>query len=115
MLTVEVEDPAGYGRVLREEDGGLRGVVEHKDASSEDRVIREINAGVYVFDAEHLVRLLPRIGNDNASGEYYLPDVFRIALQDGLRCEAYRGEDPVEVRGVNDPQQLAGLEEELAR
>lgn len=115
MLTVELEDPTGYGRVLRDGEGGLRGVVEQKDASVDEREIREINAGIYVFDAEDLVRLLPRIGNDNASGEYYLPDVLWLALQEGLRCEAFLGENPVEVRGVNDPDQLAGLEEELAR
>ncbi len=115
MLTVEVDDPTGYGRVVRGDEGELRGVVEHKDASAEEREIREINAGIYVFDVEHLVRLLPKVGNDNVSGEYYLPDVLWLALNEGLRCEAYRGEDPVEVRGVNDPGQLAGLEEELAR
>lgn len=114
MLTVELDDPTGYGRVLRGPDGALAGVVEQKDADEEQRRIREINAGVYVFDIATLLRLLPQVSNDNAAGEYYLPDVFTIALRDGERCDAYRGDDPVEVRGVNTPEQLAELEEEIA-
>lgn len=113
LLTVTAPDPTGYGRVIRGGDGTVARIVEHKDATEEERKVDEINAGVYVFDADALFAALPRVGNANAQGEYYLPDVLSIFLADGLTVEAYRSEDFNEIRGVNTVEQLAEVEKEF--
>ncbi|GGC16431.1 bifunctional UDP-N-acetylglucosamine diphosphorylase/glucosamine-1-phosphate N-acetyltransferase GlmU [Cellulomonas carbonis] len=116
VLTTEVEDPTGYGRVLREEGtGAVLGVVEHKDADDAQRAIREINSSVYVFDAAVLRSALGRLGRDNAQGEVYLTDVLAIARADGGAVRAVRVDDPVLVEGANDRAQLAVLRAELNR
>ncbi len=107
VLTAAVPDPTGYGRILRGPDGEVLGNVEHRDASPEQREITEINGGIYAFDAATLVRALGRVGEQNAQGERYLPDVLEIARTAGQRIGAVRVDDPHEVLGVNDRVQLA--------
>lgn len=111
VLTVELDDPSGYGRVIRNEKGRLVRIVEQKDADQRERSVREINAGLYLFDRRTLADLLPRVESDNAQGEYYLPDVIEMALAEGGRVEAYQSAESREVRGVNTPEQLLEIEE----
>jgi len=109
VLGFEAADPAGYGRLLRDETGALRAIREEKDASDSERQIRLCNSGVMAFRAGLILPLLERIGNDNAKGEYYLTDAVELARRDGLRLGvAICGED--EVAGVNDRVQLARAE-----
>ncbi|SHG56567.1 bifunctional UDP-N-acetylglucosamine diphosphorylase/glucosamine-1-phosphate N-acetyltransferase GlmU [Streptoalloteichus hindustanus] len=115
VLTTVVADPTGYGRILREADGAVAGIVEHKDASAEQRAITEINSGVYAFDAEVLRDGLGRISTDNVQGELYLTDVLGVARGDGRRVGALVCDDPWLVEGVNDRVQLARLGGELNR
>lgn len=116
VLTTEVPDPTGYGRVLREPGtGDVLGVVEEKDATDEQRLVAEINTSVYVFDAAVLRAGLARLGRDNAQGEVYLTDVLAIARGDGGHVRALRTDDPLSVEGVNDRVQLAALRAELNR
>jgi bifunctional UDP-N-acetylglucosamine pyrophosphorylase/glucosamine-1-phosphate N-acetyltransferase len=115
VLTAHVSDPTGYGRVLRDDDGGVLGIVEHKDATPEQRAVTEINSGIYAFDAKVLVDALGRIGTDNAQGEMYLTDVLSVARGDGLTVRAHGTDDVWQVEGVNDRVQLATLGRELNR
>ncbi|WP_249051904.1 bifunctional UDP-N-acetylglucosamine diphosphorylase/glucosamine-1-phosphate N-acetyltransferase GlmU [Cellulomonas fimi] len=116
VLTTEVTDPTGYGRVVRETGtGDVVGIVEEKDADDEQRAITEINSSVYVFDAAALRGALGRLGQDNAQGEVYLTDVLGILRGDGLPVRAVRTDDPLLVEGVNDRVQLATLRAELNR
>ncbi|WP_112242349.1 bifunctional UDP-N-acetylglucosamine diphosphorylase/glucosamine-1-phosphate N-acetyltransferase GlmU [Kribbella monticola] len=115
VLTARVPDPTGYGRIIPAEDGSVAGIVEHKDATAEQRQIDEINAGIYVFDAATLRDGLSRISTDNAQGELYLTDVLAIAKSDGKRVGAFVTEDAMQTEGVNDRVQLATLRAELNR
>ena len=115
VLTARVADPTGYGRIIPGEDGTVAGIVEHKDATPEQRQIDEINAGIYVFDAATLRDGLSRITADNAQGELYLTDVLAIAKKDGKRVGAYVTDDEMQTEGVNDRVQLAVLRAELNR
>jgi bifunctional UDP-N-acetylglucosamine pyrophosphorylase / glucosamine-1-phosphate N-acetyltransferase len=118
VLTAEVTDPTGYGRVVREDKddaGQVAAIVEHRDATAAQREIREINSGIYAFDAAVLVDALGRIRADNAQGELYLTDVVGIARGDGLRVGAVRTEDAWQTEGVNDRVQLSRLGAELNR
>lgn len=110
LLTAEFDDPTGYGRVLRNDAGELRAVVEHKDADPAQRAIREVNTGVLAYPAQLLADYLPRVGNENAQGEYYLPDVLSMAVREGHRVVAMRTENPMETLGINDRRQLAEAE-----
>ncbi len=110
LLTVELADPAGYGRILRGPDGDVLGVVEHKDASPEQRALREVNTGVIAAPAAILSRYLPLVGNANSQGEYYLPDILALAVEDGLPVAAQGAGSEIEVQGVNDRVQLAAVE-----
>ncbi|HYU84444.1 MAG TPA: bifunctional UDP-N-acetylglucosamine diphosphorylase/glucosamine-1-phosphate N-acetyltransferase GlmU, partial [Kribbellaceae bacterium] len=115
VLTARVPDPTGYGRMIRGADGTVDAIVEHKDATDEQRVIDEINAGIYVFDAGVLRDGLERITTDNAQGELYLTDVLAIARKDGKRVGAHVTPDEMQTEGVNDRVQLAALRAELNR
>ncbi|MBO3096466.1 bifunctional UDP-N-acetylglucosamine diphosphorylase/glucosamine-1-phosphate N-acetyltransferase GlmU [Cellulomonas dongxiuzhuiae] len=116
VLTTEVPEPTGYGRILREPGtGDVLGIVEEKDASQEQRAITEINTSVYVFDGAVLRSALARLGRDNAQGEVYLTDVLAIARGDGGHVRALRTDDRLSVEGVNDRVQLAVLRAELNR
>ncbi|WP_246232339.1 bifunctional UDP-N-acetylglucosamine diphosphorylase/glucosamine-1-phosphate N-acetyltransferase GlmU [Nakamurella aerolata] len=109
VLTATVGDPTGYGRITRDADGGLAGIVEHKDATDAQRGITEINSGVYAFDGAVLAELLPRIGSANAQGEVYLTDAVALAKADGRNVGTSHADDPIETEGVNDRVQLAQL------
>lgn len=116
VLTTEVEDPTGYGRILREPGtGDVLGIVEQRDATAEQRAIREINSATYVFDAAALRSALARLTRDNAQGELYLTDVLALARADGGAVRALQVDDPALVEGVNDRAQLARLGAELNR
>ena len=110
VLTVKAPDPTGYGRVLRDANGAVSGIVEHKDATEEERQVDEINAGVYVFNSKALFQALPRIGNENVQGEYYLPDVLSVFLQDKLTVAAHCSDSFNEIQGINTVDQLAQVE-----
>ena len=110
LLTLDMPDPSGYGRVVRDVHGCVRGIVEHKDASAEQRTITEIYSGIMAVPALQLKRWLARLDNQNAQGEYYLTDVVRFAVEDGVEVVAYKIDDAVQVAGVNSPVQLAELE-----
>ena len=115
LLSTEVVDPTGYGRVLRGADGAVAAIVEEKDADDEQRAIREINTSTYVFDAAVLRSALARLGRDNKAGELYLTDVVALAHGDGGRVHALLTDDPASVEGVNDRVQLAAIRAELNR
>jgi bifunctional UDP-N-acetylglucosamine pyrophosphorylase/glucosamine-1-phosphate N-acetyltransferase len=108
VLTAMVDDPAGYGRIERV-DGRISAIVEHKDASPEQRQIREINSGIYAFDLPPLFGALKQIGSANAQGEYYLPDLVKIYGERGLRVETVTLNDPREIFGVNSRKELAQI------
>jgi bifunctional UDP-N-acetylglucosamine pyrophosphorylase/glucosamine-1-phosphate N-acetyltransferase len=113
LLTCTLEDPSGYGRVLRDPGGGVAGVVEHRDATPEQLAIREVNAGLYVFRAGALAGLA-ELGSDNDQGERYLPDLVPVVLASGGLVAARQG-PPEEVRGVNDRVELAEVGAVLRR
>lgn len=112
VLTVDMEDPTGYGRILR--DGEMvTGIVEEKDASAAQKEIAEINTGVMLCPAARLKTWLGRLSNDNAQGEYYLTDVIAMAVADGVAVHGIKAQNPVEVMGINDRKQLAEAERAL--
>jgi bifunctional UDP-N-acetylglucosamine pyrophosphorylase / glucosamine-1-phosphate N-acetyltransferase len=110
VLTCKVTRPAGLGRIVREESGAIRAIVEEKDATEEQRLITEINTGIMALPTRRLQQWLPRLGNNNAQGEYYLTDVITLALTDGCRVLTTCCKDEKEVAGINDRVQLAELE-----
>ena len=107
VMTVAVEYPIGYGRILRSPEDWLEKIVEEKDAREEEKAVREINTGIYCVKAPFLAEGLKRIGRENAQGEYYLTDLVEIANKGGLRCSAYQVTDPIEVMGINTRVDLA--------
>ena len=113
VLTTEVEAPFGYGRIIRGSEGWLEKIVEEKDASREEKSIREINTGIYCVKAPFLIKGLREIGRDNVQGEYYLTDLVEIAKRKGLRCSAHIVKDHVEVMGINTRVDLAVANEVL--
>lgn len=110
LLAAELADPQGYGRVLRNKLGRVIGIVEEKDATAHQRRIREVNTGFMALPAKKLKHWLPKVGNRNAKGEYYLTDLVALAVKDKVAVTAVTAADSVEVQGVNDPQQLADAE-----
>ncbi|AJK68369.1 bifunctional UDP-N-acetylglucosamine diphosphorylase/glucosamine-1-phosphate N-acetyltransferase GlmU [Corynebacterium marinum] len=115
VLTMRMEDPTGYGRIVRNADGEVTAIVEQKDASDEERAIDEVNSGVFAFDAAILRDSLTRLDSDNAQGELYLTDVLGIARAAGHPVRAHVAADARELAGVNDRVQLAGAGRELNR
>jgi bifunctional UDP-N-acetylglucosamine pyrophosphorylase / glucosamine-1-phosphate N-acetyltransferase len=118
MLTIELDDPAAYGRVVRAPDGSVERVAEAKadgDAVAAELAIREINAGTYAFEAEPLAGALAGLSSDNAQGEYYLPDVFPALREAGHRVVAHLADDLAVTMGVNDRAELAAVEAEARR
>ncbi|MGI9062249.1 MAG: bifunctional UDP-N-acetylglucosamine diphosphorylase/glucosamine-1-phosphate N-acetyltransferase GlmU [Pseudonocardiaceae bacterium] len=115
VLSARLVDPAGYGRILRDPDGEVTAIVEHRDATGQQQAITEINAGVYAFDATVLRAALGRLGTGNSQGELYLTDVLGLARAAGRPVGAHRCADPWLVEGVNDRVQLARLGTEYNR
>lgn len=107
VLTARLADPTGYGRILRATDGSVRGIVEHGDASPEERAIREINSGIYAFRASALHRSLGQLDDQNAQGEIYLTDTLALLVAAGRRVHARCTDDPNELMGINTRAQLA--------
>jgi bifunctional UDP-N-acetylglucosamine pyrophosphorylase / glucosamine-1-phosphate N-acetyltransferase len=110
LLTIELDDPTGYGRIVRGSDGAVLSIVEHKDATPEQRMIREINTGVMAAPTACFARWLKAVSNRNASGEYYLTDVIALARKEGVPVTATRAANIIETLGVNTMRELALLE-----
>ena len=115
LLTVELDDPSGYGRVLRDQAGRVARIVEHKDASPSERAVREINAGFYALSAQRLAGWLKKITNRNAQKEYYLTDIVALAVAEDVPVVAVKTQDAWEVAGVNSKRELADLERHYQR
>ncbi|MFM6980913.1 MAG: bifunctional UDP-N-acetylglucosamine diphosphorylase/glucosamine-1-phosphate N-acetyltransferase GlmU [Micrococcales bacterium] len=113
VLTTFVQDPTGYGRILRSTDGAFIEIIEHKDANEHQRAINEINAGVYVFDAKHLREALAKVGTHNAQSEKYLTDAAAGILDAGHKVQAIAIDDEWLVAGINDRAQLSEVAAEL--
>lgn len=109
LLTVQLDNPTGYGRIIRE-NGNVVAIVEQKDANAEQLKIQEVNTGVMVSDGASFKKWLTRVGNNNAQGEYYLTDLIALANQDGCQVAAVQATDMMEVEGANNRLQLAALE-----
>ncbi len=115
VLSASLDNPVGYGRILRSKEGECLGIVEEKDASNAEREIQEISSGIFCVRGSDLFDLLKVVGNDNTQGEYYLPDIIKIALGRGLSVQAVQTEDATCIIGINDRVQLARVEAELQR
>lgn len=110
VLTAYLQDPSGYGRIIRNDEGFVEKIVEHKDATETERKVTEINTGTYCFDNEALFAALKKVSNDNVQGEYYLPDVIEILKSEGEIVTAYQTDDFEETLGVNDRIALSQAE-----
>lgn len=115
LLTAELADPAGYGRIVRDAGGKVQAIVEQKDATPEQRAIREINTGIMVLPTQRLAAWLGRLSNDNAQGEHYLTDLVALAVADGVPVRTATVSDAWETAGVNSKLQLAELERVVQR
>ncbi|MGE7907837.1 bifunctional UDP-N-acetylglucosamine diphosphorylase/glucosamine-1-phosphate N-acetyltransferase GlmU [Peribacillus sp. NPDC094092] len=115
ILTAYADNPAGYGRVLRGEGGLVEKIVEHKDATDEERYVKEINTGTYCFDNQALFSALKKVSNENVQGEYYLPDVIEILKEEGEVVTAFQSSDFEETLGVNDRVALSQAEQILRK
>ncbi len=113
LLTAVLDQPSGYGRIVRDENGEVTGVVEERDAASAQKTIKEINAGIYASSARFLFDALKGLSNRNQQGEYYLPDVAGIALKNSQAVGTVHADDPREILGVNTRQELAFMEKTL--
>lgn len=115
ILTAQADDPTGYGRIVRNADGRVERIVEHKDATEEEKQICEINTGTYCFDNRLLFKMLANVDNQNAQGEYYLPDVIELLQKQGEVVSAYQTDSFEETLGVNDRVALAKAEQTMKR
>lgn len=115
ILTARAENPAGYGRIIRNAEGFVEKIVEHKDATEQERIINEINTGTYCFDNQLLFEAIHSVSNDNVQGEYYLPDVIEIMKTKGEIVSAYVTENFAETLGVNDRVALAEAERTMQK
>ena len=111
VLTTTVDNPTGYGRIIRDENSNLLKIVEQKDATEEERKVREINSGIYCFNGKALKESLSKINNNNAQGEYYLTDTLEIIRNSGLKVGAFNGASINELMGVNSRVELSKAEE----
>ncbi|MFT0213563.1 bifunctional UDP-N-acetylglucosamine diphosphorylase/glucosamine-1-phosphate N-acetyltransferase GlmU [Pseudomonas sp. F1_0610] len=110
LLTVLLDDPTGYGRIVRDSDGKVQAIVEHKDANDAQRLIKEGNTGILAVPRACLVEWLGKLSNNNAQGEYYLTDIIAMAVADGFTVATEIAQDAIEVQGANDRLQLSELE-----
>ena len=115
LLTVDLGDPTGYGRIVRDGDGNITRIVEHKDADAAQRAITEINTGILAVPGRLLRRWLARLDNGNAQGEYYLTDIVAMAVADDVEVVSAQPRSALEVSGVNDKSQLSVVEREFQR
>lgn len=114
LLTAETPNPSGYGRIVRDADGGVAGIVEEKDATADQRRITEINGGVYAFESRSLWESLHRVSPENAQGEYYLPDAVNLLVAAGRRVAAVKLDALREIAGVNTVEELERLNAEFS-
>lgn len=110
LLTVDLDNPFGYGRIIRNAENKVTGIIEQKDASNEQQKIQEVNSGILSCQGETLQRLLSEINNQNSQGEYYLTDIFALAANEGIEIKTSKATQSYEVEGVNNQLQLATLE-----
>jgi bifunctional UDP-N-acetylglucosamine pyrophosphorylase/glucosamine-1-phosphate N-acetyltransferase len=110
LVTVELPDPRGYGRIIRDKLGRVSKIIEESDASAAQREIQEINTGIMAIEARYLEQIIPKLNNNNVQGEYYLTDIIEHAIAEDSRVTTVSAPDPMEVIGVNDREQLACLE-----
>lgn len=115
LMTTVLDDPTNYGRILSDASGSVRGIVEQKDASEEQREIQEINAGIYCVEKDHLFSSLKKVDTDNAQGEIYLTDIVGLTVAAGLKVEKFTTQRPGDVLGVNSRIELAAAGKELQR
>jgi len=115
FLSAHMENPFGYGRVIRNAGGDIVAIAEERDATDEQKAIREVTSGIYCVKQQVLFKLLEKVGNTNAQGEYYLPDIVPLALEAGMKVNAVAMADAREIQGVNDRVQLALAESILQR
>ena len=115
LLTMKLDDPAMYGRIVRDSGGAVARIVEAKDASDDEKRINEVNAGIYVFDGRYLIDNLRNLSTSNAQGEYYLTDLLGVLRGAGKRVGAVVAGDPIEALGVNSRADLASVEGEIQR
>jgi bifunctional UDP-N-acetylglucosamine pyrophosphorylase/glucosamine-1-phosphate N-acetyltransferase len=115
LVTMELDEPGLYGRIIRDANGSVTRIVEARDADEKQRQIREVNAGIYLFDGQHLSDNLRRLSTNNAQGEYYLTDLIAMLRDSGKRVGALLLDDPVEAFGVNSRAELASVEREIQR
>ena len=115
-MSAFMENPKGYGRIVRDEQGTFLKSVEHKDANEKELLVKEVNSGMYLFQNKYLSEALLHLNNDNAQGEYYLPDTLTIIKdQLGGKVDARMIEDATEIQGVNSKEQLALAEKIIQR
>ena len=115
LLTACLDEPDGYGRIVRDKNKAIQKIVEEKDANNDIRQIKEINSGVMVVDGDKLKDWLDKIGNNNAQGEYYLTDLIELAVAEGKTVNSYIVQDSKEIEGINNKKQLAELEREYQK
>ncbi len=115
MLTAEIEDPTGYGRVIRDSNGYLQYVKEHKDCSPKEIKVKEINSGIYIFNNQILFKLLPELDKNNSQSEYYLPDVLSLIISQQGKIGLEKTADIIEIQGVNTSEQLLYLEKKYQK
>jgi bifunctional UDP-N-acetylglucosamine pyrophosphorylase/glucosamine-1-phosphate N-acetyltransferase len=113
LLTVDLKNPAGYGRIVRDSNNSVAAIVEQKEATPEQLALTETNTGIMAVSGQQLSTWLPKLSNSNAQGEYYLTDIIAIAATEGVRIKAFQPDSEAEVQGVNDRVQLANLEREF--
>ncbi len=115
VLTAYVENPTGYGRIVKNDEGAIYKIVEERDASLDEKALKEINTGTYVFHNQRAFPLLKQIGAENMQGEYYLPDMIAIALKYNYKVSSFALKDNLEARGVNTPLELSEIEALFSR
>jgi len=113
LMTTSLDDPTNYGRIVRSNQGKLLGIVEEKDATNEQKEIREINAGIYCAEVSFLFETLKKVGTDNKQGKMYLTDIVKIAIDAGLQVDTFSGASSDEVLGINSRNELARANEYL--
>lgn len=113
LVTTLLDNPTNYGRIVSDSSGNIQAIVEHKDANSEELLVKEINAGIYCVDKEYLFNTLKKVGTDNSQGEVYLTDIVKMAVEDGLTVKTFIAQNPIDVLGVNSRLELSQAQTEL--
>lgn len=113
LVTTLLEDPTNYGRIISDANGNINAIVEHKDATEQELLVKEINAGIYCVDKEYLFSTLKNVGTDNSQGEVYLTDIVKMAVEDGHTVKTYVTKDSIDVLGVNSRLELSQAQAEL--